>query len=230
MLRLALLLLAVPAAAEEFSVVSWNIHKGKHLARVEKELTSSSLSKASLFALQEVLTDQLSGVSHAAGRDAIISRWKLKKRGHVLVNPETGRVAAWADAVSPDGTTIRIYSLHLSYKIGRNPFIPHVRTAEMRAVLDHADPVDGPIIVAGDFNTVGWFFCCNRSAPLLHLLHKRGYTDALAASNVDCNTQHIVGTVDWIFVKGLTPISATCGNYAGSDHKWIQATLKGAVR
>ena len=206
-------------------MVSWNIHKGKHLSRVENELQSPPLAKASLIALQEVLKEHLPNISHRAGRDAILSKWKLGERGHVLVNPKTGRVAAWADAASPEGTTVRIYSLHLSYKIGRNPFVPHIRTAEMRAVLDHAEDVKGPVIVAGDFNTIGWFFCCNRSAPLLHLLARRGYSDALAASDVDCNTQHIVGTVDWIFVKGLTPISATCGNYAGSDHKWIEARV-----
>ncbi len=226
MLRLALLLLTLPAAAEEFSVASWNIHKGKRLERVEKELKSPPLANASLIALQEVLTGQLAEVSHAAGRDAIISQWELKDQGYVLVNPDTGRVAAWADAISSKGTKVRIYSLHLSYKIGRNPFVPHIRAAEMRAVLNHAETVEGPVIVAGDFNTVGWFVCCNRNAPLLHLLNQRGYTDALAASDVDCNTQHIVGTVDWIFVKGLKPVSATCGNYAGSDHKWIEATLK----
>jgi len=231
-LRLVLLLLTLPAAAEEFSVASWNIHKGKHLDRIQQELKTDPLSSASLLALQEVLTEpehsqhkQLPGKSHTAGRDVVLSRWDLKDRGYVLVNSDTGRVAAWADALTPEGKTIRFYSLHLSYKIGRNPFVPHIRAAEMRAVLDHAQAVKGPVIIAGDFNTVGWFVCCNRNAPLLHLLAKRGYTDALAASNVECNTQHIVGTVDWIFVKGLSPVSATCGNYAGSDHKWIEARV-----
>jgi endonuclease/exonuclease/phosphatase family metal-dependent hydrolase len=226
------LLSVFTAAAEDLSVVSWNIHKGRRLERVEREFAAPALKNADLLALQEVLTEpdkrqheRFEGDAHAAGRDVVLSRWTLLERGEVLVNPDTGRRAAWADARSPNGRELRIYSLHLSYKIGRNPFVPHVRAAEMRAVLDHAEDYPGPVIVAGDFNTVGWFVCCNRDAPLLRLLERRGYTDALAAAGVDCNTQHVVGTVDYIFVKGLEPRAATCGNYAGSDHKWIEARV-----
>ncbi|OIO12385.1 MAG: hypothetical protein AUJ52_00335 [Elusimicrobia bacterium CG1_02_63_36] len=227
-----LLLLLSPASAEDFSIVSWNIHKGSRLERVLEEFRSPELSKASLFALQEVLTEpgfrqqeRFPGEAHAVGRDVIVSRWEIADRGEVLVNPATGRRAAWADVRSPEGREARLYSLHLSYKIGRDPFVPHIRAAEMRAVLDHADAYPGPVIVAGDFNTVRWFVCCGRGAPLLRLMENRGYRDALAAAGVACNSQHIAGTVDWIFVKGLKPESAACGRYAGSDHKWIEARV-----
>lgn len=213
-------------------MVSWNIHKGSRLERVLEEFDSPELSRASLFALQEVLTEpehrqheRLPGTVHPVGRDVIASRWTAVDRGEVLVNPKTGRRAAWLDARSPEGRELRLYSLHLSYKIGRDPFVPHVRAAEMRAVLDHAERYPGPVIVAGDFNTVRWFVCCGRGAPLLRLLESRGYRDALADSGVSCNSQHLAGTVDWIFVKGLKPESAVCGRYAGSDHKWIEARV-----
>ena len=225
------------AAAERFTVAAWNINKGGNIAVIERELTRPPLSEAVLIALQEALTEPkqlqekrlaraIGAQDHAAGRDAILSKWPLINRGEVLVNPETGRRAAWADARSPEGRVIRFYSLHLSYKIGRNPFVPHVRAAELRALLDHAEAFEGPVVVAGDLNTVGWLFCCGRDEPSLRLLKIRGYTDVLETAKVGCNTQHVVGTVDWIFVRGLTPISAVCGRYAGSDHRWILGTLQ----
>ena len=233
----AILLSAAGTAASavpELTVCTWNIHKGKRWERVVRELRESKLASCDLLALQEVLTGEegrqgeklaeAHGASLAkAGRDVILSRVPVAASGELTVNPGTGRRAVWVDVEAAPGTLVRFYSLHLSYKVERSPFITHVRRAEMEAVLAHAEAFPGPVIIAGDFNTVGWFLGGHRDAPLLESLRRAGYREASPPGR----TQWSGGKVDWIFVKGLKPRGGELGLYGGSDHRWLLGVVTG---
>lgn len=235
MLLAGALLAPAAAAARELCVATWNIHGGRKLERVRKELSRPPLSGCEVLALQEVLTKeegaqerrlaaQHAAEAVAAGRDVILSRLPVVSSGSLRINPATGRQAAWADLRASSRSVVRVYSVHLSYKVRRSPFIREIRKEEMARVLEHAAASSGPVVVAGDYNTVGWFVCCHASAPSLRLLRAAGYADALAGARG--STQRFVGPVDWIFVKGLSPARARRGDYAGSDHRWMLSVLE----
>ncbi|MFH1724733.1 MAG: endonuclease/exonuclease/phosphatase family protein [Elusimicrobiota bacterium] len=235
-LRASILLISCLCAgaslyAGELRVGTWNIHKGKRLDRVLEELKEPPLSDCDVLALQEVLTGEegrqakeiaeaLGARSVNAGRDVIVSRLPILDSGEITLR--RGRSAAWADLRDSAGRALRVYDVHLTYKVGWHPFIPEVRAGEMRTLLEHAKTFDGPVIILGDFNTVGWFVCCHRDAPLLGLLRDAGFREA----GIEGGTQRLVGTVDWIFARGLVIKDARRGDYAGSDHRWITATLE----
>lgn len=229
-LTLFLGLLCSAASAAELSVVSWNIHKGHNWEVVARAMHSSPLAEADVVALQEVLTHEegrqgqrlariFGGRAIVVGRDVILSRLPVADFGEVRVNPATGRRAAWADLRVAPGKKVRVYSVHLSYKVKKSPFIPELRKEEMTRLLNHASGFPGPVVIAGDYNTVGWIICCQESAPLLSMLEENGFSDATAGS--PGRTQLWTGKVDWIFAKGLSAVSSRLGRYAGSDHRWL---------
>ncbi len=232
---LLLSFLCSAASAAELSVAAWNIHKGHNWDVVARAMHESPLAEADVVALQEVLTDEegrqgqrlariFGGRAIVVGRDVILSRLPVVSFGEVTVNPATGRRAAWADLRVAPKKTVRVYSVHLSYKVKKSPFIPDVRKEEMRRVLLHASGFPGPVVIAGDYNTIGWIVCCQESAPLLSMLEENGYSDATAGS--PGRTQLWTGKVDWIFAKGLSASSSTRGRYAGSDHRWLLSGLQ----
>jgi len=234
-MRLLLVLLpiffATAASAAEFTLCSWNIHKGKKWHKVLGEIATRELSDCGVLALQEVLTgsegsqevkiaEVAKGTATVAGRDVIVSRLPTLRGGSIIVNAETGRQAAWAD-ISVGSAAVRVYDLHLSYKVSKSPFITEVRSSEVLAVLDHLSDWAGPAVIAGDFNTVGWFFCCHRDAPLLDRLREAGFIEASAKGP----TQWSAGKVDWIFSRGLQVEKKELGKYAGSDHRWLKTVF-----
>jgi endonuclease/exonuclease/phosphatase (EEP) superfamily protein YafD len=229
-----LFLLAIAAVpAEALSVATWNIHKGAGWKKLEREL-AGPLKSSDILLLQEVLTKdegqqglkiaRLHGAQVVvAGRDVIITRLPLVATGQLLINPTTRRHGAWA-TLRMGEQQLRVYSLHLSYKVKRSPFIPEVRDGEMARVLAHAKSFSGPVIIGGDLNTVGWFVCCSADEVLLQRLKSAGYQSAV--SGAPGRTHHLAGRTDWIFTKGLVAESALRGPYAGSDHRWVRSTLR----
>lgn len=225
-------LLAVNIAnAENLKVCTWNINKGVKFQHVLDEIKRAPLAGCDVLALQEVMpADQekqarmIAGAMQATyargGRDVIVTKLPVIRFGEIRLRP--GRNATWADIRSRSGVTFRVYDGHLSYKTGINPFIPEKRKEEMEKILQHAKDFSGPVIIAGDFNTIGWLLGGQSDDPVPALLRRAGYTEAFFKGR----TNLLCGKIDWIFTKGMKMGRAGLGSYAGSDHKWITANLR----
>ncbi|MDA0207560.1 MAG: endonuclease/exonuclease/phosphatase family protein [Acidobacteria bacterium] len=155
--------------------------------------------------------------------NAILSRWPIVQSGLVAANPAWARDLPWADIQPPAGPAFRIYSIHLTFKRHGNPFLGAARAVEIRRILIHARGFVGPVILAGDFNTVGWILGGQESEPAIELLQASGYVDALGS--VGGRTQAVLGRLDWIYTRGFAAADQVLGNYDGSDHRWLQASL-----
>ncbi|HEX4925364.1 MAG TPA: endonuclease/exonuclease/phosphatase family protein [Bdellovibrionales bacterium] len=232
-LFMIVLLVSSLAAAEPFTVGTWNIHRGRNIERVIEELETAPIGASAILALQEVspqkkhaelLAARFGLNFHYFGSDAILTRYSIVRAGAIVSNPQTGRHTPWAELEVEPGRIVRVYSPHLSYKLKTNPFIGDVRGQEMKVILDHADTFDGPVIIAGDLNSVGSFLGGHDREPAIRLLRARGFRDELSA--VACRTHTLVGRIDWIFSRGLQHAGAVKGRYAGSDHRWMLARVK----
>ncbi|MDH5517965.1 MAG: endonuclease/exonuclease/phosphatase family protein [Gammaproteobacteria bacterium] len=223
------------SAANSVIIAIWNLHnqqswhKSDNNAVIAQQFASTSLGKSDLLALQEVeLFTEMRAIAAAnklqfhGARDAILARLKLVSSGHLTLNPK-GKTAFWADIELKNGIVLRLYSVHLSYKKGRSPFIAEIRGQETKALTDHAENFNGPVIIAGDFNTLSLFSPDFSQIPVFTQLKQAGFksTRPLGA----CNSQIPLGEQDWIFIKNARTLRYVCGNYAGSDHRWIQAEI-----
>ena len=155
--------------------------------------------------------------------NAILSRWPIVQSGLVAANPAWARDLPWADIQPPAGPVFRIYSIHLTFNRGGNPFLGAARAVEIRRILIHARGFAGPVILAGDFNTIGWILGGQASEPAIELLQASGYVDALGA--VGGRTQAVLGRIDWIYTRGFVAVDQILGDYDGSDHRWLKASI-----
>ena len=155
--------------------------------------------------------------------NAILSRWPIIQSGLVAANPAWARDLPWADIRPPTGPAFRIYSVHLTFNRKGNPFLRAARAVEIRRILIHARGFAGPVVLAGDFNTIGWILGGQASEPAIELLRASGYVDAFSA--VGGRTQAFLGRLDWIYTRGFVAANQLLGDYDGSDHRWLQASL-----
>lgn len=227
------LLLALPAAtAQTVRVATWNLGD---LNASDKQKTQRALAlfadTADVIALQEC-PDPGQPLTTAAGTgwhsifeysNAVLSRWPIVQSGLVAANPAWARDLPWADIQPPSGPLFRIYSVHLTFNRNGNPFLGAARGVEMRRILLHARGFAGPVILAGDFNTVGWILGGQASEPAIQLLHASGYADAF--NSAGGRTQALLGRLDWIYTRGFAAADPVLGGYNGSDHRWLQTSL-----
>jgi endonuclease/exonuclease/phosphatase family metal-dependent hydrolase len=155
--------------------------------------------------------------------NAILSRWPIVESGLVAANPAWARDLPWADIQPPDGPAFRIYSVHLTFNRQGNPFLRAARAVEIRRILIHARDFAGPVVLAGDFNTIGWILGGQASEPAIELLQASGYVDAFGA--VGGRTHAVLGQLDWIYTRGFVAADPVLGDYDGSDHRWLQASI-----
>lgn len=230
------LLIALSAArgqdAAAVRVVTWNIGD-LSLSAEEKSQRALALfaDTADVIALQEC-PDPGGPLRSEAGiawqgvyeySNAILSRWPIVQSGLVAANPAWARDLPWADIQPPIGPAFRIYSVHLTFRRAGNPFLGAARAVETRRILIHARGFAGPVILAGDFNTVGWLLGGQASEPAIDLLGESGYADAFSA--IGGRTQALLGRLDWIYTRGFAAADQVLGDYDGSDHRWLQASL-----
>jgi endonuclease/exonuclease/phosphatase family metal-dependent hydrolase len=227
------LLIHLPAAAvQPVRVAAWNLGD-LGVAGTEKAQRAVAVfdGEADVIALQEC-PDPLRPLTTDAGvewrgvyeySNAILSRWPIVQHGLVAANPAWARDLPWADIQPPSGPAFRIYSVHLTFNRNGNPFLGAARAAEIRRILIHAGSFAGPVILAGDFNTVGWILGGQDSEPAIELLEASGYADAFHA--VGGRTQALLGRLDWIYTRGFAASDPVLGGYDGSDHRWLRASL-----
>ena len=203
------------------------------MEKIEGELENSPLRESTIISFQEIISKN-GQVEYLAkkygyyyyykGRNGVLSKYPITKSGFVIVNQDTDRKAIWVDLLIESSQPIRIYIPHLSYKIKINPFIADIRGKEMNQILEHTEAFDGPIIIAGDLNTIGFLFFGHSREPAILYAKRAGFVDAM--KDIKYSSQRFVGRVDWILARGFKILTSTQGNYGGSDHRWIQSTLE----
>ena len=236
-----LALLASPALAvnQPLRVASWNIHQARNPQAIRTALEHSRLSEdCDVLLLQEAPFGQAGELAAAVARErgwhffqnasnAILSRWPISRSGVAVIGVSRTRELPWADIASPSGN-IRVYSIHLTFRDGGLPFEEELRFQEISWILYHLEkteplqsPAD-PVIIAGDFNTVGSVLWGHQREKGLRLLHERGF----GAGPGSGATHLLFGRLDWIYAKGLLPVDGGVGEFSGADHRWLWAAFK----
>ena len=217
-------------------VGTWNIVDGKtflfrkdNTKRIYKQLDEEALGQSDILCLQEsynleehhklkALASRYGYHFFDGGADDILSKWPIIEGGQALVNPKTGRRATWANIEHPELGVIRVYSIHLSYKVHRWPIIPIIRGQEAARLIKHAEKFKGPVIFAGDFNTFHFDSHNVERTQVMRFIKGAGFTNSFR--DLNCFT-HPPGRVDWIFHNAGQTLFSTCGKWAGSDHRWM---------
>ncbi|MBI1352786.1 MAG: hypothetical protein GC160_00460 [Acidobacteria bacterium] len=219
-------------------VASWNLRRGLDSPSIRKGLATPLLSAdCDILALQETsaAAEEAPVATLAAERgwsytgnasNAILSRWPIRRAGRAVIGVNRTRELPWADIETPAGP-LRIYSVHLSFRNGGWPFEEQLRFQEIAWILYHLERTEppespsAPVILAGDFNSIGWLLGGHQQEKGLRLLSSRGF---LAAPG-DGATHALFGRLDWILARGLRPVDGGVGKFSGSDHRWLWASF-----
>jgi endonuclease/exonuclease/phosphatase (EEP) superfamily protein YafD len=213
----------------EIRFASWNMGDFSEPASGKASRAWQLLSdRADVLALQECpapteSAEQIDWFGVYEHSNAILSRWPITDSGLVAANPAWPRDLPWANIQPPAGPEFRVYSVHLTFRRGATPFLAEARAIEARRVLTHSRNFEGPVIIAGDFNSIGWILGGQASEPAVQLLGISGYNDALAT--IGGRTHALLGRLDWIYSRGLLSTAPFVGEFAGSDHRWISASF-----
>jgi endonuclease/exonuclease/phosphatase family metal-dependent hydrolase len=223
------------AGTAPIRIVTFNIKLARRIGRAIEVLRSDSLRGADILALEEmddVGVDRIAralrlnyvyypGSIHPTDRKyfgpALLSRWPIERSWKLLL-PHEGRIrhqrrTATAAEVLVRGRRIRVYAVHLEtpFKVSDAD-----REDQARTILADASGFDGPVVIAGDFN----------SYPVGQVLARGGYrwlTARLAPTISYFSWDHI-------FVRHLMPaLPASTGVvrevHGASDHHPVWAVV-----
>jgi endonuclease/exonuclease/phosphatase family metal-dependent hydrolase len=162
-----------PPVPDTLTVVSYNVQYGEDITGALADLTRHRrLREAGIVCLQEMQPDGVERIAGELGYDyvyyaaaisphhgklfgnAVLSRWPIVDHGLVRLprggtHTGTQRVAVVAE-LDLGSERIHVVSLHTATPLLRWPR----RLVQMQVALDSVAALPGPIIVAGDFNTV----------------------------------------------------------------------------
>jgi endonuclease/exonuclease/phosphatase family metal-dependent hydrolase len=187
-----------------------------------------------------VPADSLEGGELISGL-AIMSRFPLVDprviplaRNNNKINTRC-RIALETQIEGPFGP-IEVYNVHLDTRITRRQ-----RMEQIRPILDSASSLNRPVIVAGDFNTanIRWIwnvlpipFAEKHGSLVEDAFLKRGFTSPLDPSKGTINMFPISLRLDWIFPRGLDPLSAGVEPIKFSDHDavWVRLSAPGSAK
>jgi endonuclease/exonuclease/phosphatase family metal-dependent hydrolase len=226
------------AAAEPeapLRVVTFNIKLAREINRAVAVLQSDSLRGADILALEEmddVGTERIARAlrlnyvyypgsihptDHKYFGPAILTRWPVEKSWKLLL-PHEGlgrhqRRTATAADLRIGGHLVRVYAVHLETQLKVSEA---AREDQVGTVLEDAADFQGPVVIAGDFNSYG-------IGPLLVRKGYRWTTEMVGSSIAFFSWDHI-------FVRGLLPARpASAGvvrNVDGaSDHHPVWAVV-----
>jgi len=221
-------------------VVSFNIKLARRIDRAIEVLDGDSLRGADLIALQEMDasgTERIArslrlnyvfypGVIHPTDHryfgPALLTRWPIE-RSWKLVLPHLGRFrhqerVATGAVVRVRGVPIRVYAVHLEAQLRVSA---DQRADQVRTILADAAAHDGPVVIAGDFN----------SYDIGPLLARAGYrwTTEFVGPSIS------VFAWDQIFVRGVAPPKVLGAGVVrrvlgASDHHPVGAVVDFATR
>jgi endonuclease/exonuclease/phosphatase family metal-dependent hydrolase len=217
-------------------IVTFNIRYAREIDRAIEVLRHDSLRGADILALQEMDTAGVERIARTLGYDyafypavihptsggyfgpALLSRWPIERSWKLLL-PHAGwtrgqRRTATAAIVRIDGSRVLAYAVHLETPV-------QITDAERRdqalAVIDDAAAFDGPVVIAGDFNSEG----------IGLLLARHGYRWL---------TRRVGPTVAWfswdhVFVRDLEPARPRSAGVVddvrgASDHRPVWAVAQ----
>lgn len=232
-----------PATSPDSSirVVTFNIRFAREIDRAIEVLRGDSLRGADILALQEMDEGGVERVARTLGYDyafypavihptsgryfgpALLSRWPIERSWKVLL-PHAGwtrgqRRTATAAALRVRGTRMLAYAVHLETPVQINDA---ERRDQALAVLADAEAWQGPVVIAGDFNSEG----------IGLLLAREGYVWL---------TKWVEPSVAWfswdhVFVRGLVPARPRSAGVVrevrgASDHRpvWAVALIADAA-
>lgn len=164
---------------------------------------------------------------------ALLSRFPIRDSGSFAL-PRVGarRAALWADLEipcmgGPRRDLLRLYNVHLSNRAGWNLWPLAGRARQIRAVLDHAAALESahpgaPVIVLGDFNTLGTLLGIPLREPAIRVA-ERALSPALTGFR---RTMLLPYMADWIFYRHLQLEAATVVPVLRSDHFPVAARFR----
>jgi endonuclease/exonuclease/phosphatase family metal-dependent hydrolase len=228
---------SVTAAPEykDIRVVTFNIEFGVHVDQaIEGLVEHPALRGADVVALQEMDAPGVEKIAAALhmnyvyypvslnpkyGRDfgnALLSPWAIEDSRKVLL-PHTSRLLKQARAavtarIRIAGQDVQVYCLHLGSPFGASP---GDRRDQSEAVLADVRHVEGPVIIAGDFNS-------------------HGIGERFEAQGFSWPTRNVGNSVhgfsfDHIFVRGLRVDGTEAGVARevkdASDHRPVWAAI-----
>jgi endonuclease/exonuclease/phosphatase family metal-dependent hydrolase len=227
-------------------VVSYNIQYGEKIDAALQDLTSEShLAQVDILLLQEMHPAGCERLARELGYDyvycpaaihphhdrpfgnAILARGQIIDHGFIVL-PRAGspsgttRIALVADLLL--GTErLRAVSLHASTIIVSDEW----RVRQVRAVLDSISALPGPMVIGGDFNTVGR----EDTQGVLEEMGRAGFARLTPRGNtVRSFWLKLIGSsrvLDHIFHRGLDPRRAGVYSEAeASDHYPVWAVFE----
>jgi endonuclease/exonuclease/phosphatase family metal-dependent hydrolase len=191
-------------------IVTFNVKLGRRIDRAIEVLRSDSLRGADILTLEEMDDAGCDRIAKALGLNyvyypgsihptehkyfgpAVLSRWPITRSWKVLLPHESRtrhqRRTATAAEVVVRGRKILVYGIHLETPGGAPDA---VREDQMRTILVDAARFDGPVVIAGDFNSYGI------GVYLRH--HGYGWLTEWIGPTIS------IFTWDHIFVRGFVP-------------------------
>jgi endonuclease/exonuclease/phosphatase family metal-dependent hydrolase len=159
-------------------IVAFNIKLARRINRAVEVLRSDSLRDADILALEEMDDSGVDRIARALRLNyvyypgsihptdhryfgpAILSRWPIE-RSWKLFLPHKSRLrhqqrTATVAELRLRGRRIRVYAVHLETPFR---FSDAARRDQVTTILADAAAFDGPVVIAGDFNSyaIGWF-------------------------------------------------------------------------
>jgi endonuclease/exonuclease/phosphatase family metal-dependent hydrolase len=219
--------LAAPARLP-IRLVTFNIKYAREIDRAIQVLQGDSLRGADVLMLQEMDEDGVDRIARALGMNyayypasihpgsgnyfgpAVLSRWPIERSWKLLL-PHGGwtrgqRRTATAAILQVRQTRLLVYAVHLETPV---QISESERRDQAMAVISDAADYQGPVVIAGDFNSEG----------IGGVLRAQGYTWL---------TEHVSPTVSWfswdhIFVRGASRTSPASAGvvrdiHGASDH------------
>jgi len=248
-----------PVGSTQLQVVSLNLAREERLEKILHDLKQAeSLANTDVWLLQEAVerrpsdrtiadlatslklnyvfvpVDFLDGGNLASGL-AILSRYPILDRRviplahHDLKFHIRCRIALQVTIAGPS-QPVTFYNVHLDSRITLKQ-----RISQVMPVIEEASFINGPVVVAGDFNTadVRWLwnllpipYAEKQSSPLRKIFRERGFTSPLDGMRSTFDAPGFPLHLDWIFPRGLDPISAGVETIDFSDHNAAWARLK----
>jgi len=218
---------------DDIDLFVWNIHKSKHANALDD--LADLASDMDLVLLQEaspanLLHDRLQradywsfapGFRTAESLTGVMTISSVQPLTHCVVQDrEPGlrtlkAISITEFALAGSRQTLVVVNIHgVNFTLGVRDFEQQLE--KIRVVIDNHD---GPVIVAGDFNT----WNDGRVERLDHLSAQLGMTELNFA--VDNRVTPFSHTVDRVLVRGLRVINATTQVVDSSDHNPLIVTL-----
>jgi endonuclease/exonuclease/phosphatase family metal-dependent hydrolase len=125
---------------------------------------------------------------------------------------------------------IRTVNVHLDTRINKDD-----RVAQLAPVVDAIRQLDGPQIVAGDFNSanIGWVGSLipvpwgrHQVKAVRAALGAKGFETPFGKTRPTFKLLNLPLRLDWIYLKGLSPFEWNVDDVEYSDHRGIWANVK----